>query len=57
METLDEAAAARVEADGTLCKPFEASVLIAAVKPLAEAAEKDRAALVPREPAPGSVSR
>jgi hypothetical protein len=39
-----------VEADGTLCKPFEASVLIAAVKPLAEAAGKDRAALVPREP-------
>jgi CheY-like chemotaxis protein len=50
METLDEAAATRVEADGTLRKPFEASALIAAVKPLAEAAEKDRAALVPREP-------
>jgi hypothetical protein len=39
-----------VEADGTLRKPFEASALIAAVKPLAEAAEKDRAALVPRDP-------
>jgi CheY-like chemotaxis protein len=50
METLDEAAAARVEADGTLRKPFEASALIAAVKPLAEAAAQDRAALVPREP-------
>ena len=50
METMDAAAAARAEADGTLCKPFEASVLIAAVKPLAEAAGKDRAALVPREP-------
>lgn len=50
METLDEAAAARVEADCTLRKPFEASALIAAVKPLAEAAEQDRAALVPREP-------
>ena len=50
LETLDEAAAARVEADGTLRKPFEASALIAAVKPLAEAAAKDRAALVPREP-------
>jgi len=49
METMDEAAAARVEADGTLCKPFEASILIAAVKPLAEAAEKDRAVLAPRE--------
>ena len=50
LETLDEAAAARVEADGTLRKPFEASALIAAVKPLAEAAAQDRAALVPREP-------
>ena len=50
METLDEAAAVRVEADGTLRKPFEASALIAAVKPLAEAAAQDRAALVPREP-------
>src|SRR5438477_5797348 len=42
-ESLDEAAAERVEADGTLQKPFEASVLIAAVRPLAEAAVKDRA--------------
>jgi CheY-like chemotaxis protein len=50
LETLDEAAAARVEADGTLRKPFEASALTAAVKPLAEAAAEDRAALVPREP-------
>jgi CheY-like chemotaxis protein len=50
METLDEAAAARVEADSTLRKPFEASALIAAVKPLAEAAAQDRAALVPGEP-------
>jgi CheY-like chemotaxis protein len=49
METLDEAAAARVETDGILRKPFEASALIAAVKPLAEAAAQDRAALVPRE--------
>ena len=55
METLDEAAVARVEADATLTKPFEASALIAAVKPLAEAAEKDRAALAPREP--GAVAR
>ena len=50
LETLDEAAAARVEADGTLRKPFEASALTAAVKPLAEAAANDRAALAPREP-------
>ena len=50
METLDEAAAARVEADATLRKPFEASALIAAVKPLAEAAAQARASLLPREP-------
>jgi len=43
-ESLDEAAAKRVEADGTLQKPFEASVLAAAVKPLAEAAVAGRAA-------------
>jgi CheY-like chemotaxis protein len=55
METLDAAAVARVEADATLTKPFEASALIAAVKPLAEAAVKDRAALAPREP--GAVAR
>lgn len=57
LETLDEAAAARVEADGTLRKPFEASALIAAVKPLAEAAAQDRAALVPREPGAGDRVR
>ncbi len=50
LETLDEATAARVEADGTLRKPFEASALLAAVKPLAEAAVQDRAAMAPREP-------
>jgi CheY-like chemotaxis protein len=44
LETLDEASAKRVEADSTLRKPFEASALSAAVKPLAEAAAKDRAA-------------
>jgi CheY-like chemotaxis protein len=49
LETLDEAAAARVETDGILRKPFEASALIAAVKPLAEAAAQDRASLAPRE--------
>jgi CheY-like chemotaxis protein len=43
-ESLDEAAAKRVEADGTLQKPFEASVLASAVKPLAEAAASERAA-------------
>ena len=43
LETLDEANAKRVEADSTLRKPFEATALTAAVKPLAEAAAKDRA--------------
>jgi CheY-like chemotaxis protein len=42
-ETLDESQAKRVEADGTLQKPFEASALIAAVRPLADAAAKERA--------------
>jgi CheY-like chemotaxis protein len=47
LETLDEAGAKRVEADGVLKKPFEATVLIAAVKPLAEAAVKDRVERTP----------
>ena len=38
LEPLDEEQARRVQADGSLKKPFEASVLLAAVKPLAEAA-------------------
>lgn len=49
METLDDATAAKVESDGTLRKPFEASALIAAVKPLAEAAARDRASQGPGE--------
>uniref|UniRef100_Q022D3 Response regulator receiver protein n=1 Tax=Solibacter usitatus (strain Ellin6076) TaxID=234267 RepID=Q022D3_SOLUE len=44
LEVLDEANAKRVESDATLRKPFEASALTAAVKPLAEAAAQDRAA-------------
>jgi CheY-like chemotaxis protein len=42
LEPLDEAQTRRVGADGILKKPFEASALIAAVKPLAEAAARDR---------------
>ena len=45
LEPLDEAHTQRVEADGTLKKPFEASALLAAVKPLADAAVKDREAM------------
>ena len=44
LETFDDAQAQRAEADGTLKKPFEASALINAVKPLAEAAGQARAA-------------
>src|ERR1017187_1541359 len=43
LESLDEIQVKRVEADGTLRKPFEASALLAAVKPLAEAAAAARA--------------
>jgi CheY-like chemotaxis protein len=44
LETLDEDHCKLVEADGVLKKPFEATVLLATVKPLAEAAAKARAA-------------
>jgi CheY-like chemotaxis protein len=43
LESLDEEQAKRVEADGVLKKPFEASALVATVKPLAEAAVAARA--------------
>jgi CheY-like chemotaxis protein len=49
-EPIDEARAQLVEADGAIEKPFEASVLLAAVKPLAEAATAARA-----EQGPGGV--
>lgn len=42
LEPLDEDHTRRVEADSVLRKPFEASALVAAVKPLAEAAAKAR---------------
>ena len=41
-DRLDEAEARRVEADGTVQKPFQASLLLGAVKPLAELAAKER---------------
>jgi DNA-binding response OmpR family regulator len=43
LDALDEAQVERVEADSTLRKPFEASALLAAVKPLAEQAAAARA--------------
>jgi CheY-like chemotaxis protein len=42
LDALDEAQVQRVEADGTLRKPFEASALLAAVRPLVEAAATAR---------------
>jgi CheY-like chemotaxis protein len=50
LEPFDEGHTRRVEADGTLRKPFEASALLAAVRPLAEAAEKDRLAALGAKP-------
>jgi DNA-binding response OmpR family regulator len=41
-DQVDEAEVRRVQADGILQKPFEASVLLAAVKPLLELALKER---------------
>jgi DNA-binding response OmpR family regulator len=43
-ETLDAAEVERAGADSTLKKPFEATALLAAVRPLAEAAARDRSA-------------
>jgi CheY-like chemotaxis protein len=43
-ESLDPGEVERSGADGTLKKPFEASALLAAVRPLAEAAQRDRGA-------------
>src|SRR4051812_524266 len=43
LEPLDPEHIKRVEADGTLKKPFEASLLLAMVKPLADAAAAARA--------------
>jgi CheY-like chemotaxis protein len=54
LEPIDEAQALRVESDGALKKPFEASALLAAVKPLAEAAAKDRGAEAGRAGGQGS---
>jgi len=56
LETIDEAQSRRVEADATLKKPFEASALIAAVKPLAEAAAEARRETSARAAEPGRAA-
>jgi CheY-like chemotaxis protein len=42
VEPIDEAEAARVQADGSLRKPFEASMMLDIVRPLVESARKAR---------------
>lgn len=48
LESLDEEQARRVDADGTLKKPFEATALLGAVRPLGEAAVAERPAATER---------
>jgi CheY-like chemotaxis protein len=53
LEPVDEAAVTRVGADAVLKKPFEASVMVALIRPLAEAAQSARGDLPPvPEPMP-----
>jgi CheY-like chemotaxis protein len=60
LEPVDEAEAERVKADGILKKPFEASVMLATLRPLIEAARLAREVLggqatpVMEEPAPAA---
>ncbi len=57
LEPFDEAQTQRVEADGTLKKPFEASALLAAVKPLAEEAARLRSESAPGGRPAGGAAR
>jgi CheY-like chemotaxis protein len=51
LDPLDEEEARRVQSDASLRKPFEATILLQTVKPLAEAAQREReqVAALPRE--------
>ena len=55
-DAVDEAEIKRVKADGFIRKPFEASVLLETVKPLIQAAEKERPAET-RSSSPAKGSR
>ena len=55
LDPLDEQEVKRVQADGTMKKPFEASALVATVKPLAEAAAAARSNQEPGARSQGSV--
>jgi CheY-like chemotaxis protein len=52
-DQLDEAEARRAQADGIVQKPFQASVLLGIVKPLAEMAAKERGSGPPAAAPPG----
>ena len=52
LEKVDEAEAQRVEADGILHKPFEASALLSAVRPLAERSQQSRS----QQPGPAAAA-
>jgi DNA-binding response OmpR family regulator len=55
LETLDETRSKQVEADSVLMKPFEATVLLASVKPLADSAAEGRAAQAADAPKPAGA--
>lgn len=58
LEPVDDAAVTRVGADAVLKKPFEASAVVALIRPLVEAAQAAREARVDTpEPAPPVVER
>jgi len=55
LETLDEEMVRRVQADGVVKKPFEASALVEAVRPLAVAAAAERPAAAAQKSARSRV--
>jgi CheY-like chemotaxis protein len=56
-DQLDEAEARRVQADGIVQKPFQASVLLAVLKPLVEMAAKERGSVPPPRGAPSGPGK
>ncbi|MFB3778922.1 MAG: response regulator [Bryobacteraceae bacterium] len=52
MEPIDEGEAARVHADGSLRKPFEATMMLEMIRPLVESARKAREEAPPAPAAP-----
>jgi hypothetical protein len=58
LEPVDDAAVTRVGADAVLKKPFEASAVVALIRPLVEAAQAAREARVDTpEPAPPVIEK